>query len=219
MGRLARVCSRLWFKCVPSFPIKRRAFGLICYFDSRDTVHYWLMSKGALESEKIVEVLGSGSGLAWDVGCNIGIYSLLMASRGRPVVAFDLSQKAVDFVKKSAKANGFKNITAVARGLSVSPVKYSVPDTARLGNRIEGEGECRALTFEEAAKLYGVPSLIKMDIEGHEEVFLKSPAFKEWMLRNRIKWVLEIHDPEFKKLFWADVTVEELEPGQYLLNR
>lgn len=219
-GGFARACSRTWFKLVPSFPIKRRIYGsVICYVDSRDTVHYWLMTKGILEGEKISDVLGSGSGLAWDVGCNIGIFSLLMASKGRPVVAFDLSERAIQYVKKSAQANGFQNVTAVARALSVSHVKYSVPTTARLGNKIESEGDHQALTFEEAARLYGTPTLIKMDIEGHEEVFLKSEAFKNWILTNKIKWVLEIHDPRFKELFWKGVPAEEVEPGQFLINK
>src|SRR5882762_8683653 len=124
-SRIAKKFSGLWFKCVPSFAIKRSAFGVACYFDSRDTVAYWLMTRSALESERISSIMGSGSGLAWDVGCNIGIYSLLMASRGRPVVAFDLSAKAVKLLNKSAKANGFRNIIGVARALSVAPIKYA----------------------------------------------------------------------------------------------
>jgi hypothetical protein len=61
------------------------------------------------------------------------------------------------------------------------------------------------MTYKEAAAQFGVPKVIKMDIEGHEEVFLKSAEFKDWLLRNKVALVMEIHRPEFWDLIWKDI--------------
>src|SRR6185369_17142539 len=95
--------AKLWHRFMPSFPVKRRVFDFEMYFDSRDHPFVWYGNRNTLEeAENIPATLGKFQGLFWDVGANAGIYSLWMASRGNPVVAFDISPKAISYVMKSA---------------------------------------------------------------------------------------------------------------------
>jgi len=214
---LGRAGAKLWHTLMPSFPVKRRVFGLEIYFDSRDHPFAWYSPRNMLEeAENIPQTLGQFQGLFWDAGANAGLYSLWMAARGNPVVAFDISPKAISYVLKSAARNGLKNVTGVPRAFSVEPFKYRTPQSAGAGNRLgdaSAGDEATAITYVEAAAQFGVPVCIKMDIEGHEEVFLKSAAFKEWVIKNRIAIVMELHSPQMWELLWKDVKHTQLSPN------
>src|ERR1043166_4210724 len=87
---VGRSLASLWHRFTPSFPVKRRVFDLDIYFDSRDHPFVWYATRNSLEeSENIPETLSKFNGLFWDAGTNAGLYSLFMAKRGNPVVAFD----------------------------------------------------------------------------------------------------------------------------------
>jgi FkbM family methyltransferase len=194
---------------MPSFPIQRRVFGLQMYFDSRDHPFAWYANREVLEqAENLPEVLAKFNGLFWDVGANAGIYSLWMASRGNQVVSFDISPKAISYILKSAARNNLKNITGVPRAFSTEPFRYQMPRTASAGNRLSvtSEGaDATAITYQEAAAQYGIPVIIKMDIEGHEDSFLRSEEFKQWVIKNKISVVMELHRKEYFDLLWKDV--------------
>lgn len=218
---IAHGCFKAWRRICPDVVIKRKVFNdLTLCCSLRDSMAYILMTKRAIECEKIVEVLSAAQGRVWDVGCNIGLFSLLMASKGCQVTAFDVSPRCCALLGMSARHNRMTNIRAVAQGLSVCPFNYYVPDTAQQGNKVTNRGGsiATALNYQDAAARYGIPSLIKMDIEGHEEVFLMDPEFKAWVLVNNITLVLEIHDPQFVNLLWADVPIREIEHWHYLIN-
>jgi FkbM family methyltransferase len=192
------------------------------YFDSRDHPFCWFATRENLEQgENIADALATFRGLIWDVGANAGIYSLWLASRGNKVISFDLSPKCIAYIQKSAARNGLKSIVTVARALSVEPLRYRAPQTAIAGNQLasgNNGGDVIAITFKEAAAEFGVPNAIKMDIEAHEEAFLRSKEFKDWVLTNKIKMVMELHKPEFWDLVWKDVKTTKLHPMVVLIE-
>jgi hypothetical protein len=57
-----------------------------------------------------------------------------------------------------------------------------------------------------------------MDIEGHEEVFLRSAAFKEWLVRNQVNLVVELHRPEFWDLVWKELPSRHLQDNRVLIG-
>ncbi|MEM7397140.1 MAG: FkbM family methyltransferase, partial [Verrucomicrobiota bacterium] len=75
-----------------------------------------------------------------------------------------------------------------------------------------------SISWREAAAQYGIPDLLKMDVEGYEAAFLQSEPFLNWLRRNRIVWILEVHQPELRNLFPADMSVFEIDARHYLLN-
>jgi FkbM family methyltransferase len=220
--RIGRLLARIWHNLIPCFPIRRKIFGIHVFFDSRDHPFAWYTSSHLLEqAENIPETLGRFNGRLWDVGANAGIYSLWMASRGNPVVAFDISPKAISYVLKSAAKNGLKNLTGVPRAFSTEPFKYEMPQTAVADNQLKAvasSANATAITYLEAAEKYGLPSVIKMDIEGHEEKFLRSDEFKQWIIRNKISIIMELHSDAFWNLLWPDVKQVKISEGHVLIN-
>ena len=207
---------------MPSFPVKRRIFGLEMYFDSRDHPFCWFATRENLEeSENIADALATFKGLIWDVGANAGIYSLWLASRGNKVISFDLSPKCISYIQKSAARNGLKNIITVPRALSVEPLRYNAPQTAIAGNQLSlasSDGNVTSITFKEAAAQFGVPNAIKMDIEANEEAFLRSKEFKDWVFANKIRIVMELHKLEFWDLVWKNAKTTNLHPMVVLIE-
>lgn len=196
-------------------------FGLTMFFDFRDNPVWWTKRREELEhTEKVFELLTSfKKGTVWDVGANVGLFALRATSLGHRVVAFDISGKALDLLQRSAKTNGF-TITTVKRAFSTHSFRYHEPRSADTENAISevAAGECQSITFFEAERDYGRPTLLKMDIEGGELDFIKSLEFKQWILSNRIPWVVEFHSPKFKELLWQDCNFTLLDESHYGLN-
>ena len=197
-GKAGRFLKSVWYRCMISWPVARRVFGLKIYFDSRDNPFVWFSStKGLEDDENLRSFLETKPGVMWDVGCNVGLYSLYAASLGWRVIAFDLSPKAISLLQKSAKANGLQ-VTGLAQAFTLEPMAYSIPATATAGNRIDApaDGErAESTTWRETEKKFGTPNLIKMDIEGCEKDFLESAPFTAWLKQNRITWLVEMHGP------------------------
>ena len=214
--------SRLWHRFAPSVPVRRRAFGFSIYYDLRDNPYYWASSRRHLETcEPICEVLTRSPCLVWDVGSNVGFFSMRAAQLGHSVVAFDISEKALSLLSRSARRNGFE-VRTVCQAFSVEPMRYRVAAGCMADNRmlppVGDVGDRHSIPFEEAAAKFGVPALIKMDIEGGEGFFLDSPVFKRWILDNGIQWVVEIHTPDCDRKIWNDVKTRYLDAHHVLIN-
>lgn len=220
---VGRFLAGLWHKLMPSFPVRRRIFDFVIYFDSRDHPWAWYADRGTLEQgDNFADTLAQYRGTFWDLGANAGIYSLRAASLGyQRVVAFDISPKCISYVMKSAQKNGFNQITGVARAISIETVTYQPPTTGAANNSLaiaDRTGTIKSITYAEAANEYGVPNLIKMDIETHEEAFLRSIEFKDWIVANNVALVVEIHKKEFWDLLWSDVPNTRLSENLVLIQ-
>jgi len=217
----AGVLARLWHRLAPSFPVRRRVFGFTIYYDFRDHPYYWIASRRNLETmESIFDALPKEPCQVWDVGSNVGIFSLRAAQMGHTVTAFDISAKALGLLARSAEANGF-NIRRVCRALATTRFSYQPPVTSDADNRVTpgtGGGPEQSLTFSAAAQETGVPQLIKMDIEGAEAEFLDSPEFKQWIQTHDIAWIVEIHGPEPRARLWPDVPLRTLDGSHVAIN-
>jgi FkbM family methyltransferase len=160
-------------------------------------------------------------GNIWDVGCNVGIFSLYAASLGNRVVAFDISPKATRLLEKSAKRNRL-TVTPIARAFSVEPFKYTPPEDADTRNRpgaTSGTGATEtSMTFLEAEAQFGRPNFIKLDIEHAETEFLKSDKFRAWIKEHKIILLMELHAKEYWNMVWPEVPYCEADPGHVLFN-
>ena len=212
--------AKAWHRWAPSFKVKKRVFGLTMYFDFKDNAIWWASDAAKLEQdEKAWDLLKTFKGTVWDVGSNVGLFSLRAASLGHKVIAFDISGKALNLLQSSARANNL-NITTVKRAFSTRSFKYDEPGSADTENAIRESptGRAQSITFVEAAREFPMPDFLKMDIEGGEVEFMRSAEFKKWILDNQIPWVLEFHSPDFKELIWKDCNFTLLDPTHYGLN-
>ncbi|MDA0991540.1 MAG: hypothetical protein O3A51_12410, partial [Verrucomicrobia bacterium] len=127
--------------------------------------------------------------------------------------------KAIQLVQKTATRNQL-SITTVARGLTVSPTEYATPTSSGKQNRLKADSastHVTSLTFREAADRFGVPALVKMDIEEGEREFFESPDFKQWIVDNKIIWLVEIHAGT-KHMTWEDVPYRRIGNGLGLVH-
>jgi FkbM family methyltransferase len=119
-----------------------------------------------------------------DVGANLGsvtAYAAPLVGLTGTIHAFEPQQELVDLVKQSLELNGYRQATIHAVALSDSdrdaPLYGST--TSRATASLEGSGATigtvkvrKAGAFLEALQL-GPIRLLKLDIEGHEESFLR----------------------------------------------
>ncbi|RAW44084.1 hypothetical protein DQW50_16305 [Halorubrum sp. 48-1-W] len=109
----------------------------------------------------------------WDVGANIGSYSLLAAATGASVIAFEPGSSARQRLQRNAEGNGLSlSIRPVGLGLSDANGSAALSTEVRSGIRhISEAGEQVPVARGEDVDLPGA-DIIKIDVEGHERQVL-----------------------------------------------
>lgn len=118
----------------------------------------------------------------FDVGANIGIYSLWAAHLVGPaggVVSFEPSPLTRSWLLNLIKQAGLDNITVDSRALSsgVSDRLLQItPAASGLSSIVDempadpaGCVSVSTVALDDVVQTYGAPSLVKVDVEGHEE--------------------------------------------------
>ena len=216
------ILARWWYRHAPSFPGKRKFYNITIYYDFRDNPSFWMASRKRLESfESLVEFIPCKPCRVWDVGCNVGYFSILCAKQGHQVVGFDLSAKALRLLHRGAQANGV-DVTTVAQALTSKKTFYTPPLSANVRNKIvepKGTFTKESITYLEAAERFGLPQLIKMDIEGSETEFFESQLFNQWLIQNHIAWIVELHHPDYMSQIQSGLRVETIDTRHVMINR
>jgi FkbM family methyltransferase len=207
-GPLGGFAAKAWHKLAPPIPVWKKIYGVDVCLDFRDSLIFWASDSRRIEkAEGFDLMLKNIKGDVWDVGCNVGIFSLYAASQGHRVVAFDVSPKAISLLKKSAGENHLE-ISTVTRAFAVSSFKYAPPkdaDTRNRPNNTANHNTGTSITYLEAEVEFGRPDFIKLDIEYAEVDFLKCAGFKNWIQAHRIPLLVELHERHFWDLVWPDV--------------
>jgi FkbM family methyltransferase len=109
-------------------------------------------------------------GVVWDVGANVGFYSLLASRKAAKVIAFEPLPENLSYLRRHIELNGLKErvqvIPAAASDRDGSALFTIVP-----GNRSEGSlGPHGTLPVRTVRldSLGTVPDVIKIDVEGNE---------------------------------------------------
>ncbi len=201
--------KKIYHKITPRIRITKKFFGLKYKININDHLQFFLVP-ASIQEEGCNIIMSQKWGVVWDVGCNFGLFSILSAYHGNRVYSFDLSNKALRLVEKSAKLNNLE-VETIHSPMTVNKISYRDPETSDCTNSLveaDGETGLQSITYLEAAKKYAMPDLIKMDIEGGEREFFNSKAFIDWINKNRISILLEIHDgyyPDIKKIKGAKI--------------
>jgi FkbM family methyltransferase len=119
-----------------------------------------------------------GQGAVIDIGANCGYFSLLAASRGAEVWAFEPLQRNLRLLHASLAANGFKRIRIIAAAASDAPGTLTIGASYTNGivSSHRPDDPIAALAADYVASVRiddALPadtrvSLIKIDVEGHE---------------------------------------------------
>ena len=118
--------------------------------------------------------------VVWDVGANVGIYSVLMSKRVARVVAFEPVAATFERLQRNLDLNDAHNVTVVNAAMSDAPgeaTMATMPGGAG-GNHLTRGGEhgdvsVRVTTGDEYYGGHGAPDVIKVDIEGFEPDFVR----------------------------------------------
>ena len=174
-------------------------------FKAKDHLNIYIKKKVNYEFSKLIKEFTSNGELIFDVGANIGLFSIQFSDwvgqSGR-VVAFEPDPTAIEYLKSNIALNSTQNITVVESALSAFPeTKNLFLDSLTGGRRnsfIETEsgnfnGETistQTTTLDQAIENYGIPDLIKIDIEGFEEEVFKGVS----NLYNQTIYCLELRN-------------------------
>ena len=219
--RLGAWGASAWHRYMLPLPITKKFYGIKICLNLRDGL-YWLSTNpvDVEQNDHFTEMLAGVKGPVWDVGCNVGVFSLMAAAKGFKVVAFDISPVAIDLVQRSAKLNKL-NVETVCHAFSVTPYTYVPPHDADTRNAPDQKGggtSVESMTFSEAQKKFGLPAFLKVDIEHHEVALLKSVEFKNWIKTNNIALLVELHSPDYMDLVWDEVEHCMFDDGHVLFN-
>ncbi len=141
---------------------------------------YWL---GSYEMEKCVrfaEAVPSG-GVVFDLGGNVGYYSLISAVRAGPdgrVFVFEPLPRNLDFLRRHLALNRIGNVTVIDAAVSErSGTVHFAEDASTSKGRIGKGGtlEVKSIALDDWIDrgLLPAPDLLKIDIEGAELLALR----------------------------------------------
>jgi len=115
----------------------------------------------------------SPGAVLYDVGANIGIYTLYAASRGVQVFAFEPALRNYLRLCENINLNGFDRACTVHMGAGKKscPIGLFVPslEIGASGSQCNGNGYTVAgISLNDFANAYGNPNYVKIDIDGLE---------------------------------------------------
>jgi FkbM family methyltransferase len=126
--------------------------------------------------------LARGGDIVFDIGANVGIYTLLFSERVGPtgqVVAFEPLPENLAYLKRHLELNHITNAKVVGEAITsvVGSSKFNASDPCT--GRLESGGRLtvKTTTIDTFVNLTGlIPSLLKIDVEGAEAEVLKGAA-------------------------------------------
>ena len=121
--------------------------------------------------------LAPADGICFDIGANVGLYTLLFARYSKYVFAFEPLPRNIRYLSKTLEINGVRNASIVPCAMSDSPglLSFQEGENCALGRLdIKGTQPVIALSCDDFVSAYEVvPSLLKIDVEGAEMSVLK----------------------------------------------
>lgn len=136
-----------------------------------------------------------------DIGANVGFYSCLTASRGKPTIAIEPSPRNLKFLNRNISENHFNCIEVMPLGLAGEPGLARMYGYGGIASFVSGWAQARAahscvvpvttLDALAAGRFQGQRLLIKMDVEGFELDVLAG-AGKTLDLTPKPTWLVEI---------------------------
>jgi FkbM family methyltransferase len=165
---------------------------------------YWLGQYELPIQEAIIRLLGSESRV-FDVGANAGFFSLVAAKKvGRNgwIVAFDPLKENAECIAEQFRINSLSNCHIDQRAVTNvdgwAEFSFDKPgsSTAHLGIPAPGESSIKVqtTTLDNAAEKWGIPTFIKLDVEGAEVRVLEGA--KKLLEMSGVVWLIELHNPD-----------------------
>jgi FkbM family methyltransferase len=158
-------------------------------FNSFSEYHTIAPGVSAAEASFIGDSLLASQGVVLDVGANLGLYSLLIATRdpSRPIFAFEPNPTTFEALKGNVSRSGRHNLARfqIAIAAHEGTVRFSAREHARATASIAVDGAEGAGTLEVACETIdsfcwhrGIDriAILKVDVEGYETLVFKGAS-------------------------------------------
>ena len=137
--------------------------------------------------------------VCFDVGANVGFYTLLFARYGSLVYAFEPVPRNLAYLSRTLECNKLKNVVVVPWALSdtFGARSFELHDNCALGRLGPGGQPAVTISLDEFCETYHAePDLIKIDVEGAEEAVLRGG--RRMLERKRPALLLSVHSRELR---------------------
>jgi FkbM family methyltransferase len=122
------------------------------------------------QKQRLFDAAIAPSSTVWDIGANVGFYTLLASRKSARVVAVEPLPDNVGYLEKHLRLNRITNVEVVAAavGQEVGRQSFCVGENRSVGHLGEEGFEVDIVTLDSLHAKYGRPDVIKIDIEGAE---------------------------------------------------
>ena len=189
-----------WYRMLRDATSRRRArktqYGFTLSGDPTMAVEGW-------EAEEIGAFLAmiETHDVVADIGANVGMYTCLAASRGKPVIAFEPSARNLSYLYRNLWDNAFRGVEVFPMGLARRPGLGRIYGYGGIASFVPGWAQAREARFTlgplttldsvVAGRFGGKRLLIKLDVEGFELEVLAG-AEETLRLVPKPTWLIEI---------------------------
>lgn len=145
--------------------------------------------------------LAQRSGICFDIGANVGQYTLLFARYSRRVYSFEPLPRNIRYLSETLESNNIRNAVIVPMAVSDTTKLSYFKEGANcaLGRLDSSEGlPVVSVSCDDFASFFHVvPSLMKIDVEGGEMAVLRGA--KKLLLEHKPSVLLSTHGSELRE--------------------
>lgn len=176
--------------------------------------YYWIVGAAAGEAKGLSVILNLSEAsqldcamqntkkdsICFDIGANVGFYSLLFARYGKEVISFEPLSRNIYYLYKTININQIKNIKIIPCAISeFVDISWFEEGSNCATGKINSLGKLPVFTLSVdyfINKTNIVPNIIKIDVEGAEFCVLKGA--RKCIAENRPKILISIHGDELR---------------------
>jgi FkbM family methyltransferase len=138
--------------------------------------------------------------ICFDIGANVGLYTLLFARHSRHVYAFEPVPRNIRYLSQTLETNKIRNATIIPAAVSAQTGMGSFSEGMNpASGHVDASGRqpITMLSLDDFTASYSiVPSIIKIDVEGGEEDVLKGGL--HLLRKHRPSILLSTHGDEMR---------------------
>lgn len=195
--------------------------GMRLALDMKTEKEFWLGTYEPDLQSAIADLVKPGM-VAYDLGANIGYFSLLLAravGHAGKVFAFEALPANIQRLNRNVVLNGLEDTITVVPAAVIDrsqPIHFLLGPSGSTG-KVEGSSGRRSIDYQDVITVNGIaldvftyienhsePAVIKMDIEGGEVLAL--PGMRRVLGQARPLVFLELHGEEAAQAAWQELT-------------
>ena len=179
------------------------------------------------DAQRVFEKHVGPADVVYDVGANVGFFTLLAAKLAKEVHAFEPLPRNLELLRRHVRMNDASNVHVLPLAVSdrIGTARFAAADNPAMGGLSDRGGvEVQTTTLDALRATLPAPSFIKMDIEGGEYAALSGAAA---MLRqDRPRILLSAHGYEQHRLcsdllrgygYELEMLVDGAQDGNYVV--